>query len=154
MKFLPNPKYQKFFPKTVQLYMGQYTRRTVVRRELARTRANSSELARTPRKFAIGSPTPTLRRTFAGVRRTFAGVRRSSPGFAQVRPYSAANWRTVRQKIRSREENHPPLTSVRRELVRRELQFAKKHILDGVNDRSPRTVVRQRRTSSLGEIKF
>ena len=35
-----------------------------------------------------------------------------------------------------------------------ELQFAKKHILDGVNDRSPRTVVRQRRTSSFGGIKF
>ena len=63
--------------------------------------ANSGELERTPREFAIGSPTPTLRRTFAGVRRTFA---ERSPEFGGVRPQSAANWRTVRQKIRSREE--------------------------------------------------
>ena len=108
-----------------------YTRRTVVRRELA-----------------SGSPTPTLRRTFAG-------VRRSTAEFARVRPYSAANWRTVRQKIRSREEI--PTTcderyvrrvvrcergSPRMKFAHGELQFTKKHILDGVNDRSPRTVVR------------
>ena len=68
-----------------------------------RTRANSSE-------FASSSPTPILRRTFAG-------VRRSSLEFARVRPYYAANWRTVRQKIRSREEI--PVTSDERH-VRRE----------------------------------
>ena len=138
----------------------QYTRRTVVRRELGRTRANSRELRANSPSVRQHRHSAELRRTFAGVRRTFAGVRRSSPGFARVRPYSAANWRTVRQKIRSREENHPPLTSSPRTGPPRttfadgELQFAKKHILDGVHDRSPRTVVRQRRTSSLGEIKF
>ena len=70
------------------IIIRQYTRRTVVRRELARTRANSSELARTPREFAIGSPTPTLRRTPANVRRSTPNVRRSSAEFARVRPSS------------------------------------------------------------------
>ena len=91
-----------------------YTRRTIVRRELGRTRANSGELEQTranSRELRANSPavrrhphSGELRRTFAGVRRTFAGVRRSSLGFARVRAYSAANWRTVRQKIRSPEE--------------------------------------------------
>ena len=99
----------------------QYTRRTVVRRELARTRANSRELRANSPTVRQYRHSAELRRTFAGVRRTFAGVRRSSPGFARVRPYSAANWRTVRQKSRSPEEIHPLLTSVRRERVRREL---------------------------------
>ena len=107
----------------IRLYKnGQYTRRTVVRRELGRIRANSSELGRTPRELANGSPTPTPRRTAANVRRSTPNVRRSSPRFDRVRPYSAANWRTVRQKIRSLEEIQPPLTSVRRERVRRELR--------------------------------
>ena len=69
---------------------GQYTRRTVVRRELARTRANSSELARTPRELANGSPTPTVRRTPPDVRRSTPNVRRSSAEFARVRPSSRA----------------------------------------------------------------
>ena len=73
-------------------------------RELARTRANSRELRANSPSVRQHRHSAELRRTFAGVRRTFAGVRRSSPGFARVRPYSAANWRTVRQKIRSREE--------------------------------------------------
>ena len=90
-------------------------------RELGRTRANSRELRANSPTVRQYRHSAELRRTFAGVRRTFAGVRRSSPGFARVRPYSAANWRTVRQKIRSREEIHPLLTSVRRERVRREL---------------------------------
>ena len=90
--------------------------------EFARTRANSGELrANSPTVRQHRHPAE-LRRTFAGVRRTFGGVRRSSPRFDRVRPYSAANWRTVRQKIRSLEEIHPPLTSVRRERVRRELR--------------------------------
>ena len=70
------------------VHIGQYTRRTVVRRELARTRANSSELARTPRELANGSPIPTLRRTPANVRRSTPNVRRSSAEFARVRPSS------------------------------------------------------------------
>ena len=85
-----------------------YTRRTVVRRELARTRANSSELAQTRansarirHRFAnTDTPPNSGERSPEYAER----IRRSSPGFARVRPYSAANWRTVRQKIRSREE--------------------------------------------------
>ena len=50
--------------------------------------ANSGELARTPREFAIGSPTPTLRRTPANVRRSTLNVRRNSAEFARVRPSS------------------------------------------------------------------
>ena len=65
-----------------------YTRRTIVRRELARIRANSSELARTPREFASSSPTPLLRRTPPNVRRSTPNVRRSSAEFARVRPSS------------------------------------------------------------------
>ena len=68
----------------------QYTRRTIVRRELARTRANSSELARTPRELANGSPTPRVRRTPPDVRRSTPNVRRSSAEFARVRPSSRA----------------------------------------------------------------
>ena len=98
----------------------QYTRRTIVRRELARTRANSRELRANSPTVRQHRQSAELRRTFAGVRRTFAGVRRSSPGFARVRAHSAANSRTVRQKIRSPEEIYPPLMVVRREQVRRE----------------------------------
>ena len=65
-----------------------YTRRTIVRRELGRTRANSRELGRTPREFASSSPTPTLRRTPPNVRRSTPNVRRSSAEFARVRPSS------------------------------------------------------------------
>ena len=68
-------------------------------RELERTRANS---ARIRQQFA-DTYTP------ANVRRSTPNVRRSSAEFARVRPYSAANWRTVRQKIRSREQI--PITS-------------------------------------------
>ena len=127
-----------------------------------RTRANSSELARIRQQFADARHPHSgeLRRTFAGVRRTFAGVRRSSLGFARVRAYSAANWRTVRQIIRSPEEipttsnERSPRTRFAANVVRRErgsprttfahgeLQFTEKRILDGVNDRSPRTDVR------------
>ena len=84
-------------------------------RELARTRANSRELRANSPTVRQHRQSAELRRTFAGVRRTFAGVRRSSPGFARVRAHSAANSRTVRQKIRSPEEIYPPLTVVRRE---------------------------------------
>ena len=73
-------------------------------RELERTRANSGELRANSPAVRRHPHSGELRRTFAGVRRTFAGVRRSSLGFARVRAYSAANWRTVRQKIRSPEE--------------------------------------------------
>ena len=85
-----------------------------------RTRANSRELRANSPTVRQHRQSAELRRTFAGVRRTFAGVRRSSPGFARVRAHSAANSRTVRQKIRSPEEIYPPLTVVRREQVRRE----------------------------------
>ena len=78
-------------------------------RELARTRANSRELRANSPTVRQHRQSAELWRTFAGVRRTFAGVRRSSPGFARVRPHSAANSRTVRQKIRSREEIYPLL---------------------------------------------
>ena len=140
---------------------GQYTRRTVVRREFARTRANSGELrANSPTVRQHRHPAE-LRRTFGGVRRTFGGVRRSSPRFDRVRSYSAANWRTVRQKNSfaggnpsTSNKRSPRTGSPRTTFADGELQFAKKHILDGVNDRSPRTVVRQRRTSSFGGIKF
>ena len=81
-------------------------------RELERTRANSGELRANSPAVRRHPHSGELRRTFAGVRRTFAVVRRSSLGFARVRAYSAANWRTVRQKIRSPEEIS---TSVRRE---------------------------------------
>ena len=77
-----------------------------------RTRANPSELARTPREFASSSTTPTLRRTPPNVRRSVPNVRRRLLGFARVRAYSAANWRTVRQKIRSPEEI-PTISNVR-----------------------------------------
>ena len=69
-----------------------------------RTRANSRELHANSPSVRQHRHSAELRRTFAGVRRTFAGVRRSSPGLARVHPYSAANWQTVRQKIRSQEE--------------------------------------------------
>ena len=92
-------------------------------RELARTRANSRELRANSPTVRQHRQSAELRRTFAGVRRTFAGVRRSSPGFARVRAHSAANSRTVRQKIRSPEEIYPPLTVVRREQVRGERKF-------------------------------
>ena len=72
--------------------------------ELERTRANSGELRANSPAVRRHPHSGELRRTFAGVRRTFAGVRRSSLGFARVRAYSAANWRMVRQKIRSPEE--------------------------------------------------
>ena len=145
-------------------FNGQYTRRTVVRGELARTRANSSELARTPREFAIGSPTLTLRQTPANVRRSAPNVRRSSAEFARVRPSSPVLRRELANgspensfaggKPSTSNERSPRTGPPRTTFADGELQFAKKHILDGVNDRSPRTVVRQRRTSSLGEIKF
>ena len=107
------------------------------------TRANSGELRANSPAVRRHLYSAELRRTFAGVRRTFA---ERSPEFARVRPYSAANWRTVCQKIRSREEilttSESDERHVRRELssprmkfAHGELQFTKKHILDGVNDR-------------------
>ena len=129
-------------------------------RELERIRANSGELRANSPAVRRHPHSGELRRTFAGVRRTFAGVRRSSLGFARVRAYSAANWRTVRQKIRSPEEipttsnERSPRTRSAANVVRRErgsprttfahgeLQFTEKRILDVVNDRSPRTDVR------------
>ena len=128
--------------------------------ELERTRANSGELRANSPAVRRHPHSGELCRTFAGVRRSFAGVRRSSLGFARVRAYSAANWRTVRQKIRSPEEipttsnERSPRTRFAANVVRRErgsprttfahgeLQFTEKRILDGVNDRSPRTDVR------------
>ena len=73
---------------TTKMKFRLYTRRTIVRRELGRTRANSRELGRTPREFASSSPTPTLRRTPPNVRRSTPNVRRSSAEFARVRPSS------------------------------------------------------------------
>ena len=107
-----------------------YTRRTIVRRELARTRANSRELGRTPREFASSSPTPTLRRTPPNVRRSTPNVRRSSAEFARVRPSS----RVLRREL----ANGSPENS-----------FAGRNL----NQRSPRTrsaanVVRRERGSS------
>ena len=107
-----------------------------------RTRANSGELERTPREFAIGSPTPTLRRTPANVRRSMPNVRRSSTEFARVRPSSPV---LRRELANGSPENSfaggKPSTSNERSprttFADGELQFAKKHILDGVNDRSP-----------------
>ena len=109
---------------------GLYTRRTIVRRELARTRANSRELGRTPREFASSSPTPTLRRTPPNVRRSTPNVRRSSAEFARVRPSS----RVLRREL----ANGSPENS-----------FAGRNL----NQRSPRTrfaanVVRRERGSS------
>ena len=115
---------------------GQYTRRTVVRRELGRTRANS---ARIHHRFANTDTPPN-----SGERSPeYAERSNGSPenSFAGGKP-STSNERSPR--------TGPPRTT----FADGELQFAKKHILDRVNDRSPRTVVRQRRTSSLGEIKF
>ena len=107
-----------------------YTRRTIVRRELGRTRANSRELGRTPREFASSSPTPTLRRTPPNVRRSTPNVRRSSGEFARVRPSS----RVLRREL----ANGSPENS-----------FAGRNL----NQRSPRTrsaanVVRRERGSS------
>ena len=107
-----------------------YTRRTIVRRELGRTRANSRELGRTPREFASSSPTPTLRRTPPNVRRSTPNVRRSSAEFARVRPSS----RVLRREL----ANGSPENS-----------FAGRNL----NQRSPRTrsaanVVRRERRSS------
>ena len=114
-----------------------YTRRTIVRRELERTRANSGELRANSPAVRRHPHSGELRRTFAGVRRTFAGVRRSSLGFARVRAYSAANWRTVRQKIRSPEEIS---TSVRRERGPPRTWFAANEV---------RRELRSRRTTTL-----
>ena len=112
----------------VGVFFWLYTRRTIVRRELARTRANSGELCANSPAVRRHPHSGKLRRTFAGVRRTFAGVRQSSLGFARVRAYSAANWRTVRQKIRSPEEipttsnERSPRTRFAANVVRRELR--------------------------------
>ena len=100
-----------------------------------RTRANSSELARTPREFASSSPTPTLRRTPPNVRRSTPNVRRSSAEFARVRPSS----RVLRREL----ANGSPENS-----------FAGRNL----NQRSPRTLsaanevrreLRSRRTTTL-----
>ena len=141
---------------TSKIYsFGLYTRRTIVRRELARIRANSRELGRTPCEFASSSPTPTLRRTPPNVRRSTPNVRRSSAEFARVRPSSRvlrrelANGSPENSFAGSGKKSQQPLTSVRRErgsprttFAHGELQFTEKRILDGVNDRSPRTDVR------------
>ena len=105
--------------------------------ELERTRANSGELRANSPAVRRHPHSGELRRTFAGVRRTFAGVRRSSLGFARVRAYSAANWRTVRQKIRSPEEIS---TSVRRERGPPRTWFAANDV---------RRELRSRRTTTL-----
>ena len=95
-------------------------------REFARTRANSREVRANSPAVRRHLYSAELRRTFAGVHRTFAGVRRSSLEFARVRANSAANWRTVRQKIRSRDEipttsnERSPRTRFAANLVRRE----------------------------------
>ena len=93
-----------------------------------------------------------------------ANVRRSSAEFAWVRPSSPV---LRRELVNGSPENSfaggNPSTSNKRSprtgpprttFAGGELQFAKKHILDGVNDRSPQTVVRQRRTSSFVGMKF
>ena len=133
-------------------------------RELGRTRANSRELRANSPSVRQHRHSAELRRTFAGVRRTFAGVRRSSAEFARVRPSSPVLRRELANgspensfaggKPYTSNERSPRTGPPRTTFADGELQFAKEHILDGVNDRSPRTVVRQRRTSSLGEIKF
>ena len=91
-----------------------------------------------PGELSFAANSRELERTRAnGVRRTFAGVRRSSLGFARVRAYSAANWRTVRQKIRSPEEIS---TSVRRERGPPRTWFAANEV---------RRELRSRRTTTL-----
>ena len=121
-----------------------------------RTRANSSELARTRansarirQQFAdTHTPANSAERSPEYAERSpeFGGVRSGSPEFARTPPRIGE--RFARKFVR-RKKSQPPLTSVRRErgsprttFAHGELQFTEKRILDGVNDRSPRTDVR------------
>ena len=81
------------------MHNRHYIWRTIVRRELARTRANSRESARTPPAFANGSPTFLFRE-----------LRQRSPAFAER---SANIWRTPREFARVRANPR----GVRRELA-------------------------------------
>ena len=96
--------------------------------ELARIRANSARVRQPFANFFISRTPPT----FARVRRTFGELSANSPEFARIRAESAANWRTVRQKM------SPTPTS----------------FTYTANDRSPRTIVRQPRTIVHHKLKF
>ena len=79
----------------------QFSRRTIVRREFARTRANSPGFAANSREFANCSPTFFSCEHWRTIGEHSANSRehwRSSREFARIRAEFAANWRTVRQK--------------------------------------------------------
>ena len=98
-------------------------------RERGRTRANPRELrprSPTVRQLFYFANSANVRPRSPNVRRTFGELLANSPEFARIRAESAANWRTVRQKIlRLQAVSH-----IRRTIVRRERSFA-------ANPRSP-----------------
>ena len=102
---------------------GQFSRRTIVRREHGRIRANTGEFAANSREFADCSPTFFFCEHWRTIGEQSANSRehwRSSREFARIRAEFAANWRTVRQKnifIRR-------FPTFRRTTVRREQLFA------------------------------
>ena len=107
--------------------------RTIVRREFARTRANSPAFAANSPVFADCSPTFYSREHWRTIGEHSANSRehwRSSREFARIRAEFAANWRTVRQK-----------------------SVYIKSFLTGfkysANDRSPRTIVRREQSSLM-----
>ena len=82
--------------------------RTIVRREFARTRANSPAFAANSPVFADCSPTFYFREHWRTIGEHSANSRehwRSSREFARIRAEFAANWRTVRQKTFFNSEN-------------------------------------------------
>ena len=127
-------------PHTLHEYW-QFSRRTIVRREFARTRANSPGFAANSREFANCSPTFFSCEHWRTIGEHSANSRehwRSSREFTRIRAEFAANWRTVRQKI---------------------FLFDLFQIFGerSANDRSPRTIITQqtvRRERLFGEQSF
>ena len=118
-------------------------------RERGRTRANPRELrprSPTVRQLFYFANSANVRPRSPNVRRTFGELLANSPEFARIRAESAANWRTVRQKMSPTPTSFTYTANDRspRTIVRREHSFARK-IVRGefaancffANDRSP-----------------
>ena len=157
------------------LFFWLYTRRTIVRRELGRTRANSGELRANSPAVRRHPHSGELRRTFAGVRRTFAGVRSGSPEFARTPPRTGE--RFARKFVR-RKKSQPAFAAneVRRERGSSRTTFAandnfgelvRQKLLENAdysslsrtssppaNCCSPRTTVRRELMFAGGELMF
>ena len=138
-------------------------------RERGRTRANPRELrprSPTVRQLFYFANCANVRPRSPNVRRTFGELLANSPEFARIRAESAANWRTVRQKMsptptgfiytandRRTANDRSPRTSspgVRRERVCRSANLSP----PSSNDRSPRTIVRRELESAIRERSF